>query len=568
MGRLVPWCSWEEWEEVAKRLLSERPDAVADGIAQVNLWRFRGRVPVGAEATAALLEVSLQDIEWYRTAGTGNVTEHSLRLAYAMAIVRFVNGVADSGQKSAPMTSVASLARQYGLPRVLVDIRHDSTHNKLPSLPMLRLATQHALSWLRYNYWFAQRQVLAETSERILTVLRSVRDAFASEEAAGEGRDAAGEDDGRDPVGAEAASPPPLRRKLRAVTAELKDLVPAAAARALREAVLQVLREAEAADAPEACGALPGRQAMAATRAAAWLGRDWPALPGIVLAELTRDGSAAIGEERWADARRSAALAGALLREAFPTPDAPEPQGPRAEPIPAAWVCPILCGVAEAGREPVRADRESDASIMSFHHPGGVRWEALEEWLGVAKAAAARVEPAPKRRKLLRLAQLTQDMGKPANRTWAAGGGQSVEEAAASLEALQQAKRARLSAAPASDVWRPAPRWAPCPLGCAPTADNPAGSVPGITRPNGAGAAAGGDGLRAPQGAAEGAFLPEGGSDGRPCPAPAEDEEEHARAHEEAAAADVAEAPGCCPSVARRVAERGAAAIAEAVDVL
>ena len=56
---------------------------------------------------------------------SGIVSEHSLRLAYSMALVRFVNGVVDSGQKGQVASSVATLARTYGLPRMLVNASPD-----------------------------------------------------------------------------------------------------------------------------------------------------------------------------------------------------------------------------------------------------------------------------------------------------------------------------------------------------------------------------------------------------------------------------------------------------------
>jgi hypothetical protein len=37
-----------------------------------------------------------------------------------------------------------------------VDLRHESTHNELPSAASLRLAADQALAWLQLNYW--QRQ--------------------------------------------------------------------------------------------------------------------------------------------------------------------------------------------------------------------------------------------------------------------------------------------------------------------------------------------------------------------------------------------------------------------------
>ena len=51
--------------------------------------------------------------------------------------VRMVNGLVDPSQTTLRARSVLHIATQLNLPRVLVDIRHEATHNKLPSLPLL-----------------------------------------------------------------------------------------------------------------------------------------------------------------------------------------------------------------------------------------------------------------------------------------------------------------------------------------------------------------------------------------------------------------------------------------------
>lgn len=68
-----------------------------------------------------------------------------------------VNGISDSQQKGRVAVSVASLASAAGLPRLLVDLRHEATHNELPSLRVLRLAAHQALAWLRASYWWVAR---------------------------------------------------------------------------------------------------------------------------------------------------------------------------------------------------------------------------------------------------------------------------------------------------------------------------------------------------------------------------------------------------------------------------
>jgi hypothetical protein len=65
-----------------------------------------------------------------------------------------VNGIADSQQKGRVALSVNALAESAGLSRLLVDIRHEATHNELPSLSTLQLAARQALDWLVQQYWW------------------------------------------------------------------------------------------------------------------------------------------------------------------------------------------------------------------------------------------------------------------------------------------------------------------------------------------------------------------------------------------------------------------------------
>ena len=57
LGRLVPWISWEEWDDVGTLLYDESKENNRKGIEIVSAWRIRGRVPVGVESTALIREV-------------------------------------------------------------------------------------------------------------------------------------------------------------------------------------------------------------------------------------------------------------------------------------------------------------------------------------------------------------------------------------------------------------------------------------------------------------------------------------------------------------------------------
>ena len=58
------------------------------------------------------------------------------------------------------------------MPRVLVDVRHEAAHNELPSLPVLRLAADHALAWLRHFYWERQADSLRDTLAQITSLVK------------------------------------------------------------------------------------------------------------------------------------------------------------------------------------------------------------------------------------------------------------------------------------------------------------------------------------------------------------------------------------------------------------
>ena len=160
----TPWSSWEEWRLVRSLLFSETRNPIArrDGCHRVAAWNLRGgKVPLPISATYDLVEAQLLD-------ESRMVTLEQFRLGYAMALVRLVNGAADDGQRGEFAQSVASLAARIGLPKWLVDVRHESTHQTLPSIQVLRLASGQALAWLDDHYWKAQELEISKSQRRNL----------------------------------------------------------------------------------------------------------------------------------------------------------------------------------------------------------------------------------------------------------------------------------------------------------------------------------------------------------------------------------------------------------------
>ena len=68
-------------------------------------------------------------------------------------VPRFVTGLLDSHQTAKRKISMYALARTLGLPASYVELRHQATHEELPSLQKLRSAARRALAWIWERYW-------------------------------------------------------------------------------------------------------------------------------------------------------------------------------------------------------------------------------------------------------------------------------------------------------------------------------------------------------------------------------------------------------------------------------
>ncbi len=189
--RATAWAGWAEWEEAYSWLFAI-DDAAARrrGVARVAAWRARARLPLAVDATASLVEVGLLEVDEAERGPDGS-SERAIALSYAMALTRLVNGIVDPLQQRARASSVARLAAEVGLPASLVEIRHESTHNRLPSVPILRIAADQAMLWLHERYWLSQRAALAERPRQVASCLLRLG-GTASKPAAGAAAEAGG----------------------------------------------------------------------------------------------------------------------------------------------------------------------------------------------------------------------------------------------------------------------------------------------------------------------------------------------------------------------------------------
>ncbi|KAL2135193.1 hypothetical protein VTI74DRAFT_9399 [Chaetomium olivicolor] len=124
-------------------------------VARVSMWMQRGGCPHMVESTALLTAAILSDEGLAAEAdGSGRASRgYAVRAAYSAAFSRFVTGLLDSHQDKQRKMSMYDVAKSVGLPATFVELRHQATHEQLPSLTRLRGAARKALDWIWEYYW-------------------------------------------------------------------------------------------------------------------------------------------------------------------------------------------------------------------------------------------------------------------------------------------------------------------------------------------------------------------------------------------------------------------------------
>lgn len=172
----VPWLNWEEWDSVRESLFSSSPHRFAFALQRVETWRSRGSIPGPVDVTCSLLEIQLKDgfIEREEQPADALYSEHLLQMLYTMGILRLVNCVIEKTRKRDEV-SIAVAARAIGIPRKLIDLRHEGSHRELPSLLVLRDASYEALEWLKSFYWEPQKAQIPLKRDGTASIRREVK---------------------------------------------------------------------------------------------------------------------------------------------------------------------------------------------------------------------------------------------------------------------------------------------------------------------------------------------------------------------------------------------------------
>ncbi|XP_043722203.1 uncharacterized protein LOC122669497 [Telopea speciosissima] len=172
--KLVPWLSWDEWDFVRESLFSSSPDSIDAALRRISAWRSRGCLPVAIDVMASIVEIQQKD-PFFGEGRANDVleSEEMLAMLYCMAIMRLVNGVIEKTRKRKEV-SIAEAADAIGIPRMLIDIRHEGSHRDLPSLQLVRLASMKALDWLRSYYWEPQKSAIPFQKDRVGNIRKEI----------------------------------------------------------------------------------------------------------------------------------------------------------------------------------------------------------------------------------------------------------------------------------------------------------------------------------------------------------------------------------------------------------
>lgn len=183
----VPWMSWDEWLFVYDSLFSDSQDSLTSAFRRILTWRSRGSLPVTVDVTASIIEIQQRDPYFRKGQATaasdenaanqcGNVSlsDEMLAMLYSMAIMRLVNGVIEKTRKKREV-SIAVAATAIGMPRTLIDIRHEASHRELPALQIVRSGSIMALDWLKSYYWEPQKKAIPFQGDSVTKIRKGIQ---------------------------------------------------------------------------------------------------------------------------------------------------------------------------------------------------------------------------------------------------------------------------------------------------------------------------------------------------------------------------------------------------------
>lgn len=208
----VPWICMKEWYHVHDLLFTNSMSKMSKGLNFLRSWISRGNCPIPIQSTYDILSIRYQRKKFIKNLESlkdqklsvsspspsdsispndppsflldRHIDDHYYKMSLGMAIIRMVNMVCDSGQQGATAISITKIAEQFGLDRILVDLRHDATHGQMPSIEYLEIGARLALKYWRKVYWkptLRTEELLQETIQGKLKEILESRNKFLSD---------------------------------------------------------------------------------------------------------------------------------------------------------------------------------------------------------------------------------------------------------------------------------------------------------------------------------------------------------------------------------------------------
>lgn len=147
---VVAWINKAEWDQVLEYLYSKDYSLQRHALQRISAWkvRYANSTPLAVDCTADLVRCQVLD-------RSRQLEGDDLVLLYGAALVRFVNLITER-QQGRIARPLRRLAGNLNIPEWVVDLRHDVTHRKLPSLKWCRKGCKVVLEWLQQEYWSRQ----------------------------------------------------------------------------------------------------------------------------------------------------------------------------------------------------------------------------------------------------------------------------------------------------------------------------------------------------------------------------------------------------------------------------
>ncbi|XP_029013174.1 ribosomal biogenesis protein LAS1L [Betta splendens] len=147
---VVAWINKAEWDQVLEYLYSKDSTLQRQALQRISAWkgRYVNSTPVAVDCTADLIRCQALD-------RSGQLEGDDLVLLYGAALVRFINVITER-QQGRIARPLKHLAGNLNIPEWVVELRHDFTHRKRPTLKWCRKGCKVVLKWLHQEYWSRQ----------------------------------------------------------------------------------------------------------------------------------------------------------------------------------------------------------------------------------------------------------------------------------------------------------------------------------------------------------------------------------------------------------------------------